>query len=156
MNAVDPLAGKITKRGEVFLGGQNLRLEAPHLTGRGCLFGDGMTADDPPHDRIEAEPVGIVHVVVAAKASENGLAEQPDKTVATVLPGTGVRDYVPGNLGQSDRVIQFPIRQQPSVGNDLGTVELKLQTAVEIDPKAPLFRFTHRVSHINTQNPPIT
>jgi len=42
MNAVDPLAGKITKRGEVFLGGQNLRLEAPHLTGRGRLFGDGM------------------------------------------------------------------------------------------------------------------
>ena len=46
MNEVDPLAGKIAKRGEVFLGGQNLRLEAPHPTGRGSLFGDGMAADD--------------------------------------------------------------------------------------------------------------
>ncbi len=109
MNAVDPLAGKIAKRGEVALGGQNLRLEAPHLTGRGRLFGDGMAADDPPHDRVEAEPVGIVDVVVPAKASENRLAEQPDKTVATVLPTTGVREDVPGNLGQSDRVIQFPV-----------------------------------------------
>ncbi len=48
-----------------------------------------MCADNPPHDRVEAEPVGIVHVVVAAKATENGLTELPDKTVATVLPTTG-------------------------------------------------------------------
>ncbi len=104
VHTVDPMPGKIGKRGEVFLGGQNLRLEASHLTGRGSLFRDSMAADDPPHDRVEAEPVGIVHVVVPAEAPENGLAELPDKTVATVLPTTGVRQYVPGNLGQSDRI----------------------------------------------------
>jgi len=130
MHTVDPLPGKIGKRGEVFLGGQNFRLEAPHLTGRGSMFCDSMAADDPPHDRVKAEPVSIVHVVVPAKASENGLAELPDKTVATVLPTTGVREYVPGNLGQSDRIVQFPVRQQPSVGSDLGTVELQLQPTV--------------------------
>ena len=54
-----------------------------------------MAADDPSHDRVEAEPVGIVHVVVPAKAPENGLAELRDKTVATVLPTTGVGEYVP-------------------------------------------------------------
>ena len=37
----------------------------------GSLFRDGMAAGDPPHRRVEAEPVGIVHVVVAAEASEN-------------------------------------------------------------------------------------
>ncbi len=156
MNLVDPTAGKIGKRGEVFLGGQNFRLEAPHLTGRGCLFRDSMAADDPPHDRVEAKPVGIVHVVVPAKASENGLAELPDKTVATVLPTTDVGEHVPGNLSQSDRIIQLPIRQQPSVGSDLGTVELELQPTVKIQPQNPLFRFTYRVSHINTQNSSIT
>ena len=93
MHTVDPSAGKIGKRGEVFLGCQNLRLKAPHLTGRSSLFGDSMVADDPPHDRVEAEPVGIVHVVVSAKASENGLTELPDKTVTTVLPTAGVREY---------------------------------------------------------------
>ncbi len=91
-----------------------------------------MAADDPAHDRVEAEPVGIVHVVVPAKASENGLAELPYKTVTTVLPTTGVREYVPGNLGQSDRIIQLPVRQQPRVGSDLGTVELKLESTVKI------------------------
>ncbi len=96
-----------------------------------------MTADNPPHDRVEAEPVGIVHVVVAAKASENGLTELTDKTVATVLPTAGVRECVPGNLDQSDRIIEFPVRQQPSVGSDLGTVELKLEPTVEIQPQNP-------------------
>ena len=82
----------------------------------GCgLSFDGLAADDPPHDRVEAEPVGIVHVVVPAKASENGLAELPDKTVATVLPTTGVREHVPSNLGQSDRIIEFPVRHNPAL-----------------------------------------
>ncbi len=111
----------------------------PLLTGRGSLSFDGLAADNPPHDRVEAEPVGIVHVVGAAKASEHGLAELPDKTVATVLATTSIREHVPGNLGQSESIIQFPVRQQPGVGRDLGTVELKLQATVKIDPKAPLF-----------------
>ncbi len=98
-----------------------------------------MAADDLPHDWFEAEPVGIVHVVVPAKASENALAKLPDKTVATVLPTTGVREHVPGNLGQSDRIIEFPVRQQPSVGSDLGTVELQLQPTVKIQPQNPSF-----------------
>ena len=156
MNLVDPLPGKIGQGFNVRVGGQNLRLEAPHLTGRGCLFRDSMAADDPSHDRVEAEPVGIVHVVVPPKASENGLAELPDKTVATVLPTTGIREYVPGNLAQSDRIVQFPVRQQPSVGSDLGTVETQLQPTVKTEPQNPCFPFTHRVSHINTPNLPIT
>ena len=91
MNLVDPLPGRIGKRGEVFLGGQ-IRLEAPYLTGRNSLLGDGMIVEDPPHDRVEAEPVGMIHVVVPAKTSENGMAELPDKAVATVLPASGVRE----------------------------------------------------------------
>ncbi len=104
MYLVDPLPGKIRQFGEVFLGGQDFRLLAPHLAGGCCLSFDGLAADDPPHDRVEAEPVGIVHVVVSAEASENGLAELPNKTVTTILPTTGVRECVPGNLGQSDRI----------------------------------------------------
>ncbi len=111
MHTVDPLPGKIGKRGEVFLSGQNLRLEAPHLTGRGSLFRDSMADDDPPHGWVKAEPVGIIHVVVSAKASENRLTKLPYKTVATVLPTTGIREHVPGNLCQSDRIIQFPVWQ---------------------------------------------
>ena len=156
MNLVNPHPVHVGQCLNVRIGGQNLRLETPHLAGRGSLSCDSMAADDPSHDRIEAEPVGIVHIVVPAKASENGLAELPDKTVTTVLPTTGVGESVPGNLAQSDRIIQFPVRQQPSVGGDLGTVELKPEPTVKTEPQNPGIPFTHRVSHINTPNPPIT
>jgi hypothetical protein len=49
MHTVDPSAGKIGKRCEVFLAGKNLRLEAPYLTGRGSVFRDSIAAYDPPH-----------------------------------------------------------------------------------------------------------
>ena len=75
----------------------------------------------------------------------------PDKTVTIVLPTTGIREYVPGNLAQSDRIVQFPARQQPSIGSDFEIVELKLQPTVKIEPQNPVFRPTHRVRHINTQ-----
>ena len=104
MNLVDPLSRKIGECGEVFRGGQKLRLKTPHLAGGCCLSFDGLAADKPPHRRVEAEPVGIVHVVVAAKASKNRLAELPDKSVATVLATTGIREHVPGNLGQSKSI----------------------------------------------------
>ena len=42
-------------------------------------IGDGMAADDPSNDRVEAEPVGIGHVVIPAKASENGLRNCPTR-----------------------------------------------------------------------------
>ena len=74
----------------------------------------------------------------------------------TILSTTGVREYVPGNLAQSDRVVQFPVGQQPGIGSDLGTVELKLEPTVKIQPQNTLFRFTHRAGHINTPSPPIT
>jgi hypothetical protein len=60
------------------------------------------------------------------------LAELPYKTVTTVLPTTSVHEYVPGTLGQSDRIIQLPVRQQPRVGSDLGAVELQFESTVKI------------------------
>ena len=117
------------------------------------MFRDGMATDNPPHDWIEAEPVGIVHVVVAAEASENGLAELPDKTVATVLPTTG-------SVSASPAILVNPTASSSSrYGNKPAsevTLELKLQATVNIEPQNRRFRFTHRVCHINTQNLPIT
>jgi hypothetical protein len=98
-----------------------------------------MAADDPPHGWVEAEPVGIVHVVVPAKASENGLAGLPDHAMPSVPAGPAVLEKTPGNVGQAKGIIQFPVRQQPGVGSDLGTVELELQPTVKIQPQNPSF-----------------
>ena len=123
MNPVDPHPVHVGQDFNVRVGGQKLRLKAPHLAGRGCLFCDSMAADDPPHDRVEAEPVGIVHVVVTAKAPENELAELPDKTLATVLPTTSGRECAvvksQGHLGNTEAVYRstrLPGQKRTSYG----------------------------------------
>ena len=123
MNPVDPHPVHVGQDFNVRVGGQKLRLKAPHLAGRGCLFCDSMAADVPPHNRVEAEPVGIVHVVVTAKAPENELAELPDKTLATVLPTTSGRECAVvksqdhlGNAGAVYRSTRLPGQKRASYG----------------------------------------
>ena len=94
-----------------------------------------MAADDPPHGGITAQTVGVVHVIVATKTAINGLAKLPDHAMPPVLAGTAVLEKAPGNLGQAKGIVKLPVGDKPSVGGDLGTVELKLQSTVEIDPQ---------------------
>ena len=101
MNPVDPMPGKIGQGFNVRVGGQDFRLEAPHLTARCRLFRDSMTADDPPHRRVEAEPVGIVHVVVATKTAKEGLAELAGE-LSSGPPETGERQ-APQHIQPDDR-----------------------------------------------------
>ena len=82
--------------------------------------------------------------------AKEGRAELPDHAMPPVLAGTDVLEKTPGNLGQAKGILKLPIGEKSSVGSDLGTVELKLQATVEIQPWNPIFRFTYRVSHINT------
>ena len=58
-----------------------------------------------------------------------------------------VSQMLPRDVGQAERVIQLAIGQQPAIGGDAGTVELQLQTAVEIEPESIGFRFTRWVRH---------
>ena len=44
-------------------------------------------------------------------------------------------EKAPGNLGEAKGIVKLPVGDKPSVGGDLGTVELKLQSTVEIDPQ---------------------
>jgi hypothetical protein len=84
---------------------------------------------------VKLGPAGIVHVVESAKASENRLTEKPYKPVATVLPKTGIRAHIPGNLCQYDRIISFPVGKLPNIGGDLGSKDLKLEPTVKIQPQ---------------------
>ena len=93
-----------------------------------------MAADDPPHRGITAQTVGVVHVIIPAKTAKEGLAKLPDHAMPPVLAGTAVLEKTPGNLGQAKGIVKLPIGEKSSVGSDLGTVELKLQSTVKIDP----------------------
>jgi hypothetical protein len=102
-----------------------------------------MAADDPPHG---GQTVGVVHVVVATKTAKYGLSELPDHAMPPVLAGTPVLEKTPGSLGQAKGIVKLPVGEKSSVGSDLGTVELKLQSTVEIDPQMRLSCFTRRVT----------
>ena len=54
MHTVDPSPGEIGKRGEVSPAGQNLRLEASQLTGRGSLFRDSMASTTIPPTSLDS------------------------------------------------------------------------------------------------------
>jgi hypothetical protein len=93
-----------------------------------------MATDDPPHGGITAQTVGVVHVIVATKTAKNGLAKLPRHAMPPVLAGTAVLEKTPGNLGQAKGIVKLPVGEKSSVGSDLGTVELKLQSTVKTQP----------------------
>ena len=153
MHPVDPATAEVAQRRQVLVGGQKLRLEPPHLAGGRPLPVDGVAANDPAHGRITRQTVGVVHVVVATKATEHGLAEQPRHAMPSVLAGAAVDQRPACEAAQPEDVVEFPIGEQAAIRGDPGTVGFELDPAVEIDPKSLLFCFTHRVRHGRTSSP---
>ena len=147
VHLVDPLAGQIGERGEVLGPAQPLRLEAPHLAGRGGRPADRPVADHPAHRRIAAQPLGVVHVLVAGQPPEHRLPQQTRQPMPTVLAGARVGQRIGRRVGQAQRVVQFAVGQQSGIGGDRRTAKLEHQAAVEIEPQSASIRFTRRVRH---------
>jgi hypothetical protein len=144
---LDPLARQIGEGGQVLRPRQPLGLEAPHLAGRGTPTHRRMAADHPAHRRIAAQPVGVVHILVAGQTAEYRLPQQPDQQVPSVPAGACLRQSLAAACAQSERVVQFTIGQQSAIGGDRRTVEPEHQAAVEIEPQRAPVRFTRRVRH---------
>ena len=70
-----------------------------------------MAADDLPQGGMTAQTVGVVHVVVPANASENGLAELLDHSMPPVLDGTDVLEKALGNLRSGQEHRQAPSKR---------------------------------------------
>ena len=147
VQAVDPSPGEIRQCGEVPVGGQKFGLEAPHLTGRGSGPGHGATANYPTHCRISTQTVGVVHVFVATKATEDRLPEQSGHCMLAVLARAHLNQFVTDHAGQTKSVVEFPVGKQTCVRRDPGTVELQLQATVESQPQRLVHGFTLRVRH---------
>ena len=48
---------------------------------------------------------------------------------------------------KTEGLVEFPVSEQYGIGGDARTVELQLETAVEIEPRSIRFRFTRWVRH---------
>jgi hypothetical protein len=67
--------------------------------------------------------------------------------MATILAGARIGQRIGAGVGQTERVIQLAVRQQPGIGGDRGATKLKPQATVEIEPQRTPVRFTRRVRH---------
>ena len=58
-----------------------------------------------------------------------------------------VCDNVSGKLGQAEGIVKFAKGEQTSVGRDPRTMELQLQTGIELDPEGGIAFFTRCTVH---------
>ena len=96
-----------------------------HLAGGSGLSFDGLAANNPAHGGIASQTVGVVHIVIAAKAPENGLAKLTRHAVPSVLAGTAILETTLGHLSQAEGIVKLPVGEQPGIRGDLGTVEFQ-------------------------------
>ena len=145
MNAVDPLAGKISQRRKVLSRSEPLRLEAAHLARRGRTAVSRFAADNPAHRRIIPQALGVVHVLVSSKATKYRLPEQTGQCVPTILASACVGQNITRHRRQPEHVVEFAVGKQPSIGGHHGAAKLEHQAAVKIEPENRVVRFTRRV-----------
>ena len=142
LNPVDPHTVQAGQRCQVPLLRQYSGLEAAHLAlaRRGAVI--GATTDNAAHDRIARQPIGVVHVLIAGQAPEQGLSEQSEQGVLGVPARAAVAQFPTRHLGQAERRVHLPKQQQPAVGAELGAVEIELDPPVEIQPQSIALRLT--------------
>ncbi len=109
VHGVDPISRQIGERGEVLRPCQPLRLEAAHLAGRGGAPRNRSVADHPPHRRIVAQPLGVVHILVAGEPAKYRLPQQPNQQMPPVLAGARLRQSPATSYGKTENVVQLTI-----------------------------------------------
>jgi hypothetical protein len=53
-----------------------------------------------------------------------------------------IRQHAGRQIDQAECIIEFPMREQTSVGGDSAAVQFQLQATVEIDPQSIVIRFS--------------
>jgi hypothetical protein len=102
------------------------------------------------------QAIGVIDILIAGKTAEHGLAKQAGQQVTGVLATAALRQHRTRQIGQPERIVQFPVGQQTGVGGDPAAVEFQLEAAVKIDPQRPIIRFTRCVYHPRPPDPAIT
>jgi hypothetical protein len=93
---------------------QPFRLKTPHLASRRGRADDRPVADHPAHCRIAAQPLGVVHVLIAGQPPEHRLAQQAGQPMATVLAGARIGECIGSPVGKAQGVIQLAVGQYPA------------------------------------------
>jgi len=93
------------------------------------------------------QALSIVDILIAGKPPERRLPRQTDQFMAAIPAGAAIGERLARHRAETESVVEFAIGQQPGIGGDPAAIELKLHTAVEIEPERPINRFTRWVRH---------
>ncbi len=74
-------------------------------------FRNGTTADNPAHRRITTQALGVVYILVAAEAAEDGLPEQALHRMLSVLARARINEFIVDHDGQTEGIIEFAPRK---------------------------------------------
>ena len=58
--------------------------------------------------------------------------------MAAVTAGAGIGEHVTGHRAEAEGIVEFTVSEQPGIGGDPRTMELELQTSVEIEPESTI------------------
>jgi hypothetical protein len=92
-----------------------------------------------------AQPLGIVHILIAAQATVHRLAEQTGEWKLCVLAAARVSQVLWDEISQAESLVQFADHNQAPVGGDSGTLEIDLPRSVEGELKGLVLFLTHWV-----------
>ncbi len=74
-------------------------------------FRNGTSADHPAHRRITTQALGVVYILVAAEAAEDGLPEQALHRMLSVLARARINEFIADHDSQTEGIIEFAIGQ---------------------------------------------
>jgi len=80
------------------------------------------------------KPVGVVRIFVARQPAKHELSQRCLQRVLSITPRSLIVKEILRHRSQYRCLIRLPVRQQPCIARDLGTVKLRPQTAVKNDP----------------------
>ena len=79
-----------------------------------------------------------------------------DQPMPAILTSARVGQCICSRVGQPQRVVQFAIGKQSSIGGNRRTAKLEHQATIKIEPQRTSIRFTRRVRHYYPGAPSIT
>src|SRR3954452_13984056 len=102
-----------------------------------------------------AQPLGVVDVLIPGQPSKNRLAQKTRQPMSTILAGTHVGQPISCRIGQAQRVVQFTVSKQSSIGGNRRPTKLEHQATMKIEPQRLVVRFTRRVHRCRSSWPPV-
>ena len=76
-----------------------------------------------------AQAFGVVDILISGQSSKHRLPQQSDKSMPSIPSGARIGKHITGQRAETEGVVKFAIGEQPGIGGDPRTMDLKLQAA---------------------------